>query len=114
MTIDFDGIGEVVVTAENLNDIELGYAITIHKAQGSTIKCVIFALPYHYLLNSKELLYTGMTRAKDFQIIVTTEKALRAAVKKSNATKKNVNLDIFLSNRDEWKELFLDVEKSIE
>ena len=114
LTIDFDGIGEVVVTAENLNDIELGYAITIHKAQGSTIKCVIFALPYHYLLNSKELLYTGMTRAKDFQIIVTTEKALRAAVKKSNATKKNVNLDIFLSNRDEWKELFLDVEKSIE
>lgn len=104
VTIDFDGIGEVVVTSTYLNDIELGYAITIHKSQGSTIECVILALPYHFLLNSKELLYTGMTRARKYQVIVTTPKALKAASKKSNATKKNVNLDIFLSDYETWKE----------
>lgn len=102
--IDFDGIGEVVVTSSFLNDIELGYAITIHRSQGSTIECVILALPYHYLLNSKELLYTGMTRARKYQIIVTTPRSLKDATKKSNATKKNVNLDIFLSDYDKWKD----------
>ena len=105
ITVDFDGIGEVVVTTENLNNIELGYAITLHKAQGSTIKCVVMALPNHYLLNSKELLYTGITRASNYQVLVTTEKALRSAVKKSNATKKNVSLDIFLQDYDKWKGL---------
>ena len=105
VTIDFDGIGKVVVTTENLNNIELGYAITIHKSQGSTIKCVILALPFHYLLNSKELLYTGITRASTYQIVVTTERALRSAVKKSNATKKNVSLDVFLQDYDKWKGL---------
>lgn len=103
MIIDFDGIGEVVVTSTHLNDIELAYAITIHKSQGSTIKCVLLALPYHFLLNSKELLYTGMTRAKDYQIIITTPKALKTAVKKSNATKKNVNIDHLLINYENIK-----------
>lgn len=112
ITVDFDGIGEVVILETNLNDIELGYAITIHKAQGSTIKCVIFALPFHFLLNSKELLYTGATRANEYQIIVSTPKALKAAVQKSNATKKNVSLDLFLSNYDEWEEFNSDLKKT--
>ncbi|MBO1087203.1 AAA family ATPase [Enterococcus mundtii] len=103
VTINFDGIGEVVITSENLMDIELGYAITIHKAQGSTIDCVILALPWHFLLNSRELLYTGLTRARKYQIVVTTEKALKSAAKKSNATKKNVNLDIFIGNYEKWR-----------
>ena len=49
LKIDFDGIGEVIVEGESVKYIELGYAITVHKSQGSTIKCVIFALPFHFL-----------------------------------------------------------------
>ena len=100
MIIDFDGIGEVQLATDKLDDIELGYAITIHKSQGSTIRCVILALPFHYLLNSRELIYTGMTRAKDYQVIVTTKKALARSVQTTNVEKKHVNLETLLSDRE--------------
>lgn len=99
MVIDFDGIGEVQVSDSALDSIELGYAITIHKSQGSTIKYVILALPYHYLLNSRELIYTGMTRAKDYQVIVTTKKALDRSKNTTNVEKRNVNLELLLSDK---------------
>ena len=99
MVIDFDGIGEVQVSDSTLDSIELGYAITIHKSQGSTIKYVILALPYHYLLNSRELIYTGMTRAKDYQVIVTTKKALDRSKNTTNVEKRNVNLELLLSDK---------------
>lgn len=99
MVIDFDGIGEVQVSDNTLDSIELGYAITIHKSQGSTIKYVILALPYHYLLNSRELIYTGMTRAKDYQVIVTTKKALDRSKNTTNVEKRNVNLELLLSDK---------------
>lgn len=92
MTIDFDGIGEVIVDGEAIKNIELGYAITVHKSQGSTIKCVIFALPFHYLLNTKELVYTGMTRASEYQVLLTSPRSFKHAVKNTSVSKKKVNL----------------------
>ena len=92
MIIDFDGIGEVVVEGKALNNIQLGYAMTIHKCQGSTIKCVIFALPYHYLLNTKELVYTGMTRASEMQYIITSPRSFKRAIKNTSVKKKKINL----------------------
>jgi len=91
-TINFDGIGEVVVGGQALDSIELGYAITVHKSQGSTIKYVLFALPFHYLLNTKELIYTGMTRASDYQVLVTSKRSFNSAIKKTNVKKKKTNL----------------------
>ena len=92
LIIDFDGIGEVVVEGKALNNIQLGYAMTIHKCQGSTIKCVIFALPYHYLLNTKELVYTGMTRASEMQYIITSPRSFKRAIKNTSVKKKKINL----------------------
>ena len=92
LIIDFDGIGEVVVEGKALNHIQLGYAITTHKSQGSTIKCVIFALPYHYLLNTKELVYTGMTRASEMQYIITSPRSFKRAIKNTSVKKKKINL----------------------
>ena len=92
LIIDFDGIGEVVVEGKALNFIQLGYAITVHKSQGSTIKCVIFALPYHYLLNTKELVYTGMTRASEMQYIITSPRSFKRAIKNTSVKKKKINL----------------------
>ena len=91
--IDFNGIGEVVVDGESIKNIELGYAITVHKSQGSTIKCVIFALPFHYLLNTKELAYTGMTRASKYQVILTTPRSFNRAIKTTSVSKKKTHLE---------------------
>lgn len=92
LVINFDGIGEVFVDGEAVKNIELGYAITTHKSQGSTIKHVIFALPFHYLLNSKELVYTGMTRASEYQVIITSPRSFRKAIQTTSVSRKKVNL----------------------
>ena len=66
--------------------------IHAYNCQGSTIKCVIFALPYHYLLNTKELVYTGMTRASEMQYIITSPRSFKRAIKNTSVKKKKINL----------------------
>lgn len=93
VVVDFEGIGDVLVDGdEALRSIELGYAATIHKLQGSTIKCVIFALPFHFLLNKRELGYTGMTRASEYQVIVTSPRSFRKMIAETSVKKKHTNL----------------------
>lgn len=96
LLIDFEGIGEVEVTGEAVDKIDLGYAITVHKSQGSTIPCVIFAMPFHFLLNSRELVYTGDTRAKKRQVFITSPKSLRSALKKTSSKIEKTNLAYLL------------------
>lgn len=102
--IDFDGIGEVLVEEQDFKNIELGYASTIHKSQGSTIPCVILALPYHYMLNSRELLYTAATRAKDYQVIITSPRTLKHTLDKTSKREEKTNIDLFIRELDKWKE----------
>jgi exodeoxyribonuclease V alpha subunit len=61
-----------------LDDIELGYAITVHKAQGSQWPCVIVPVLRNRLLD-RTLLYTAITRAQSQVILVGDEEAARAA-----------------------------------
>ena len=57
-----------------LNQLELAYAVTVHKAQGGEAKHVIMALsPQHGRMLTRRLLYTGLTRAKDLLVIVAPE-----------------------------------------
>ena len=95
--IDFDGVDTVRVPLSKFGSpIELGYAITVHKAQGMTIKSVIVALPYQYMLNTKELLYTAITRASKSCYIVTSSRTLKATYKKSSDQVQRSNLQLFL------------------
>ena len=80
MLADFDG-ETVRLSQANLDDIELAYACTVHKSQGSEYPCVV--MPIHtsqYIMLKRNLLYTGITRAKKQCIIVGTMKAMRTAV----------------------------------
>lgn len=103
MIIDFDGIGEVVVSKTSAKNIMLGYAATTHKMQGSTIPCVIDVMPYHFLLNSRELLYTGTTRSAQYQILVTSPRTLRDALKKTSKRTEQTNLSLFLKDLEYWE-----------
>lgn len=94
--VNFDKIGRVALRGEDVSSLELGYAITVHRSQGSTIKCVIFALPFHYMLNTKELVYTGMTRASEKLVLVTSPRSFNRSIKNTNVRKRQINLSDML------------------
>lgn len=100
MIVNFDGIGRVVIDIGTVTNIQLGYAITVHKSQGSTIPCVIVALPFQYMLNTRELLYTAITRASKVCYLVTSMKTLRSTVKKTSGVKAKSNLVYFLKEME--------------
>jgi len=61
----------VTYAAEQAHDLELAYAVTVHKSQGSEFPCVVFvAYDGAKRLLSRNLLYTGMTRARDLLVMV--------------------------------------------
>ena len=79
--IDFDG-RDVTYDFADLNEITLAWAKSIHKSQGSEYPVVILPLyTSHYVMLSRNLFYTGLTRAKKLALIVGSEKAIAIAVK---------------------------------
>ncbi|MEL6439114.1 MAG: ATP-dependent RecD-like DNA helicase [Cyanobacteria bacterium J06621_8] len=79
--IDFDG-RDVVYDFADLNEITLAWAKSIHKSQGSEYPVVILPLyTQHYVMLSRNLFYTGLTRAEQLALIVGSEKAIGIAVK---------------------------------
>ena len=79
--IAFGGDNVVEYDFIEADQIVLSYAITVHKSQGSEFPVVILPiLTQHYIMLQKNLLYTGMTRAKKILIVVGSRKALSMAV----------------------------------
>ena len=105
--IEFDGVDTVKVPLSKFGSpIELGYSMTVHKSQGDTIKEVIVALPYQYMLNTRELLYTAITRAADECFIITSPRTLKATYKKSSDQVQRSNLQLFLQYNDIMNEKY--------
>ena len=95
--IRFIGIGDVLITNKDISKIKLGYAISVHKFQGSQTCRVIFGLDfYSYALLTKELVYTAMTRATEKCDIVAQNSALRKAVATSSVSNKLTHLTYLL------------------
>lgn len=81
LTVDF-GDGTVQFRQENLDILTLAYASTIHKSQGSEFPLVFMPLTkQHYIMLQRNLLYTGMTRAKRRLVLVADERSIKRAVK---------------------------------
>lgn len=97
--VDWDDGRRRPLTADMLEDIELGYAITVHKAQGSQWKRVIVPVTASKLLD-RTLLYTAMTRAQSQVLLVGDIKAARvAAVEPPRSTARSVALDLAVARR---------------
>ncbi len=72
---------------DELDELTLAYAISVHKSQGSEYPAVIIALmPQHYPLLQRNLLYTAMTRGKSLLIIVGSARAIQIAVSETRAS----------------------------
>ena len=78
LEVDFDGRA-AVYGAEQLSEIDLAYAQTVHKAQGSEYRCVVLSvMPAAPSLMVRGVLYTALTRARELLILVGDDAAIRA------------------------------------
>jgi len=76
------GEREVEYESDDVRQLQLGYATTVHKAQGSEYRGVVLLLSHqHWLLLQRNLLYTAVTRAVDRMILVAPSRALRQALR---------------------------------
>ena len=80
--IYFDSKGEILVyNNEDMKDIELAYAITVHSSQGCEFPCCIIPVSMTYgVMLTKPLYYTGITRAKKKLVMIGDEEALKYAL----------------------------------
>ena len=99
MIIDFLNIGEIVFEKSDYSNLELAYALTCHKVQGSGFDTVIVALDNNsYLMNYSEWLYTAITRAKKKCILVSTNSIINQTIRKKETKKKQTFLGDFFSS----------------
>lgn len=90
--VNFDG-KSIEYDITDLDELVHAYATTIHKAQGSEYPIVVMPiLMNHYVMLQRNLIYTGITRAKKILIMVGTKKALSYAVRNVTVTKRNTLL----------------------
>lgn len=97
-TISFFPDGrKVLYKKDDIVELDLAYAITIHKSQGSEFKAVIIpVLTQHFKMLYRNLIYTGLTRAKQLAVFVGTRKALAMAVQQQDSSNRQTTLEMLL------------------
>jgi exodeoxyribonuclease V alpha subunit len=92
LTVIFDG-RSVDYDATELDELVLAYATTIHKAQGAEFPIVVMpVMMNHFVMLQRNLIYTGVTRAKRILVLVGTRKALAYAVQHMTVDQRNTLL----------------------
>ena len=92
LTVLFDE-RKVVYDVTELDELALAYAVTIHKSQGSEYPIVVMPFTMsHFVMLQRNLLYTGVTRAKKILVLVGEKKAVYYAIKNETTTGRNTCL----------------------
>ena len=88
LTVLFD-MKNVRYEFSELDELTLAYAISVHKSQGNEYPAIVMpVLIQHYIMLQRNLLYTGITRAKDLVILTGTKRAIGIAIKNANIHKR--------------------------
>lgn len=92
---------EVLYKKDDIVELDLAYAVTIHKSQGSEFEAVIIpVLTQHFKMLYKNLMYTALTRAKKLSVVVGTRKAMAMAVKQEDtAARQTLLAELLQKNR---------------
>lgn len=94
LTVEMDDKRLIDYSLEDLDNLELAYAITIHKSQGSEFKSVIIPMFDGYkLLQTRNLLYTAITRAKENIVIVGDKNVMNNMIRNNTINSRYSNLE---------------------
>lgn len=89
ISVRFDEQRLVDYEPGELDEVQLAYALTIHKSQGSEFPCVLIPVTtQHYVMLERSLIYTAVTRAKKLAVLVGDAKALEMAVNRQESRKR--------------------------
>ncbi len=103
LAVNFDG-REVFYDVSELDELSLAYATTIHKAQGSEYPIVVMPFTMsHFVMLQRNLLYTGVTRAKKILVLIGEKKAVWYAIKNEVTSGRNTKLAKRLSGKQKEK-----------
>jgi len=93
--IDFYEEGAHRIKGEKINNLQLAYAITVHKAQGSEFPCVVFVChKSHHYFTDRNLMYTAVTRASKTSIILGDKWGIRKIAERNNVPKRRTFLNL--------------------
>ena len=93
LCVSFDNAVPISYNISELDELVLAYATTVHKAQGSEYDVVVLPMTtQHFMMLQRNLLYTGITRAKRAVVLVGTTGAIDMAVKNNLVVKRNTGL----------------------
>ena len=96
LSVDFEG-RPVEYESSDLDELDLAYAISIHKSQGSEFPAVVIPLlNQHFVMLARNLLYTAVTRAKRLVVLVGSKKAVEMAVKNVRREERHSRLGLKL------------------
>ena len=100
MTIEFDGVPvDIESGSPNLQDLQLAYALTIHKAQGSEFPCAIVVVhKAHSFMHHRNLLYTGVTRARKTAVIIGDRWGMQNCARKRRQDERKTFLSLLLAH----------------
>ena len=90
--------------SNELDQLTLAYAITVHKSQGSEYSAVIMPITtHHYMMLQRNLLYTAITRGKQLVVLIGTSAAVRIAVQNQGTLNRYTSL---LNQISEWETIY--------
>ncbi len=100
--------------SSNLDELSLGYAISIHKAQGSEYKNVIIPIvPEFYIMLKKNLIYTAVTRAKEKVILLGNPSLLERACYQNEEVRLTTLAEILNDSFNKPKEIIIDKDEEL-
>ena len=92
LTVDYEG-RKVLYDVSELEELVLAYATTIHKSQGSEYPIVVMPFTMsHFVMLQRNLLYTGVTRAKKILVLIGEKKAVSYAIRNETTAARNTKL----------------------
>ena len=92
LTVDFDGRAATYDWA-SLDELTHAWAISVHKSQGSEFRAVVMPVhTTHYIMLQRNLLYTGVTRARELVVLVGTKRAIGIAVRNDQVAERHTAL----------------------
>jgi len=101
LIVRFSENREVVYTKTDIFELDLAYAISIHKSQGSEFDCVILPIMMqHYRMLERSIIYTGLTRAKKYAVFIGQRQSLEIAVETKETKIRQTSLKYMLHDAE--------------